>query len=154
MSVVTHPAFTVIGISARTNNAREFAGTGVIAEMWNRIMKEGLLDRIPGRLDTSTLAVYTNYESDHRGEYDFVIGAKVAIGSQIPEGFVAVEVPAQQYEIVTTEPGPAWLNVPNAWQKVWDNLNEQRSYIADFEIYDERCQKPESAVVDILVGLK
>jgi predicted transcriptional regulator YdeE len=154
MSVVTHRAFTVVGISARTNNAREFSGSGVIAEMWDRVAKEGLLDQIPERVDRSIVAVYTNYESDHTGEYDFVLGAKVAAGSSVPPGMTALEIPAQLYQIVSTEPGPPWQNVPAAWKQVWDSMSEKRAFLADFELYDERAQDPEKAIIDVWVGLK
>ena len=48
--------------------------------------------------------------------------------------------------------------VVEAWQKIWQmsdsELGGVRSYIADFEIYDERAFDPQNAVVDIYIGIK
>ena len=48
--------------------------------------------------------------------------------------------------------------VIDTWQKIWQMSDEElggtRSYIADFEIYDERSYDPANAVVDIYIGLK
>jgi predicted transcriptional regulator YdeE len=65
----------VVGISTRTTNAKEMSGKGVIAQQWDRFMKEGLLSKIPNKVDSNILAVYTDYESDANGAYTYVIGA-------------------------------------------------------------------------------
>lgn len=39
------------------------------------------------------------------------------------------------------------------WKKIW-NTHLNRSYIADFELYDERCANPTNAEVDIYIGVK
>lgn len=72
--------FTVVGIEARTDNAREMAGGGIIAKQWGRFMGENLLAQIPNRTDGAILAVYSDYESDKDGEYSFMIGARVKGG--------------------------------------------------------------------------
>jgi nucleotidyltransferase substrate binding protein (TIGR01987 family) len=44
------------------------------------------------------------------------------------------------------------------WQNIWKmntaDLGGKRAYIADFEVYDERSQNPEQAVLDIYIGIK
>ena len=70
--IVEYPAFDVIGIEARTNNAREMSGQGVIGTMWGRLMSEGILDKIPNRVGDTIYALYTGYASDRNGDYDFV----------------------------------------------------------------------------------
>src|SRR5271157_5147567 len=75
--MVDQKEFTVVGISARTNNAQEAAGNGVIAKQWDKFYKEGILDKIQNKADPSTYAVYTDYASDRNGDYTFIIGAKV-----------------------------------------------------------------------------
>src|ERR1017187_9095708 len=69
--------FTIIGIVARTTNAKEMSGEGVIADQWERVMAGGIIEQIPNRADASVIAIYTDYESDAKGEYTFLIGAKV-----------------------------------------------------------------------------
>src|SRR5690242_4550530 len=69
--------FTVVGISARTTNAQEATGNGVIAKQWDKFYKEGILDKIPNKADSAIYAVYCDYASDRNGEYTYIIGGKV-----------------------------------------------------------------------------
>src|ERR1700722_2472027 len=75
--VVQQAGFTVVGIAARTSNAKEMTAEGVIGKQWGRFMAEGLRAKIPNKADQAILAVYTDYASDHAGEYTFVLGARV-----------------------------------------------------------------------------
>src|ERR1019366_7737757 len=85
--------FQVIGIEARTNNARESGGGGAIPKQWQRLFMENLLGRIPDRIDQSIVAVYSNYVSDWNGDYTYILGAKVKPGTKAPEGMVAKNIP-------------------------------------------------------------
>jgi len=150
--------FTVIGIEARTGNAREIAGTGIIAKQWGRFIGENLLAQIPNRSDGAILAVYSDYEGDKDGEYSFMIGARVKAAMGIPAGMMARNVPAGHYAVFTSERGPVEKVVVETWQKIWSATNAelggQRAYSADFEIYDERARDPKNAQVDIYVAVK
>jgi predicted transcriptional regulator YdeE len=43
--------------------------------------------------------------------------------------------------------------VYNAWLEIWkQDIN--RTFVADFEVYDERAQNPTDATVDIFVGVQ
>jgi predicted transcriptional regulator YdeE len=116
---VDQKAFTVIGISARSNNAQEAAGNSVIAKQWDKFYKEGILDRIPNKADPATYVVYCDYASDRNGDYTYIIGAKVSTASAVPPGMVAKAVSAGKYAIVTSERGPIPKIIVEAWQKVW-----------------------------------
>ncbi len=61
--------FYSIGIAARTDNAKEMSGEGVIGDQWERVMAGGIIEQIPNRADANILAMYTNYESNANGEY-------------------------------------------------------------------------------------
>jgi predicted transcriptional regulator YdeE len=66
-------------------------------------------------------------------------------------------VPAGRYAIFTSERGPVQKVVVETWQRIWFELpsaDNLRTYIADFEVYDERASDPANAVVDIYVGVK
>ena len=56
--VVQQDGFTVIGITARTTNAKEMTPDGVIGKQWMRIFQEGLIAKIPNKADASIIAVY------------------------------------------------------------------------------------------------
>lgn len=150
--------FTVVGIEARTDNAREMAGAGIIAKQWGRFMGENLLAQIPNRIDGAILAVYSDYESDKDGEYSFMIGARVKSAVGIPSGMMSRKVPAGRYAVFTSERGAVEKVVMETWQKIWSattaELGGERVYTADFEIYDERVRDPKNAQVEIHVGIR
>lgn len=152
------PGFTVIGISARTTNAKEMSGEGVIGKQWDRFMKEGLLSKIPNRVDANILAVYTDYESDASGAYTFLIGARVSSADTVPQGMVAKKVPAGKYAVFTSERGFVGKVVPETWGRIWATPKSapggDRAYRADFELYDQRAADPQNAQVDIYIGIK
>ena len=91
--IVEQLEFSVIGIQARTSNAKEVKGGGAIPKQWDRFFKEGIADKIPNKVDSTIYAVYTNYASDHNGEYDFIVGMKVSRVSAVPPGMVVKRFP-------------------------------------------------------------
>lgn len=155
---VQHAGFTVVGIAARTGNAKEMTPDGVIGKQWGRLMQEGLLAKIPNKADKNPVAVYTDYASDHNGEYTYVLGARVTSDSEVPAGMVAKKIPAGKYAVFTSEKGPAAKVVPEIWMKINSlprtALGGDRVYGADFEIYDERAADPQNSQVDVWVGIK
>lgn len=150
--------FTVVGISARTTNAREMSDEGVIGKQWARFIRDGLLDTIPNRADSNLVAVYTDYESDHNGAYTFILGAKVSSAASVPSGMVAKRVPAGKYAVFTTERGPVEKVIPESWAHI-NSLPKSapggdRTYQADFELYGPGAADPRNAQVDIYVGIR
>lgn len=121
-------------------------------------MKDALLDRIPSKADANTLAVYTDYESDRNGEYTFLIGARVSSAANIPAGMVTVKIPAGRFAVFTSEKGFVGKVVPETWARIWaipkSAPGGDRSYRADYELYDQRAADPQNAQVDIYVGIK
>jgi predicted transcriptional regulator YdeE len=151
--------FSVIGIEARTNNAKEMTDGGVIPKQWNRFFAEGILDRIPNKADPTIYALYTDYASNRNGDYSFMIGAKVDDTAVIPPGMVAKKVLAGKYAVVTSTRGPVQKVVPQAWQEVWSledksQLGGARAYRTDFEVYDQRSRDPQDSQIDIFIGIK
>jgi predicted transcriptional regulator YdeE len=158
VKIVTGDAFYVIGIEGRTSNTKETTHDAVIPRQWNEVRRNGLLSRIPNRLDSSIIALYTEYESDEHGPYTYVLGAKVSVASKIPPGMVARHVPAGKYALFTSDRGSVAEVVPNTWKRIWalrqSHPEIRRNYKTDFEIYDERAADPQNAQVDIYIGIK
>lgn len=156
--VVERDAFTVVGIAARTSNAREMTPNGIIGKQWGRLMKEGLLAQIPNKADHNIVAVYTDYASDHNGEYAFVLGARVTSDGAVPAGMVTKKIPPGKFAVFTSEKGAAAKVVPEIWMKInslpRSAVGGDRTYRADYEIYDERAADPANAQVDVYVGIK
>jgi len=134
MRYVEIEEFRVIGRAARTNNAREMTSDGVIPKLW--------------AAGPGTVALYTDYESDEHGEYTFVLGGKARQGSAAPDGMVLKTVPAGRYAVFTSERGPVQKVVVETWQRIWSEL-PSRSFVADFEVYDQRAADPGDTVVEI-----
>lgn len=156
--VVEREAFTVVGIAARTSNAREMTAARIIGKQWERLMQEGLLAGIPNKADQNIVAVYTDYASDHDGEYTFVLGARAKSDESTPAGMVAKRIPAGKFAVFTSEKGAAAKVVPETWRKInslpRSAVGGDRAYRADYEIYDERAADPANAQVDVYVGIK
>lgn len=159
LRVVQVKEFSVVGIEVRTNNANEMTSTGAIPKQWSRFFAEGILSKIPNKVDPTIYALYTDYASDRNGNYTFLIGAKVSAVSEIPAGMVNKKVPAARYAIITSATGPVQSVVPQAWQQIWgledkSQLGGVRSYKADFEVYDQRSRNPQSSQVDVYIGIR
>ena len=156
--VVDQDGFTVIGIAARTSNAKEVTADGSIAKQWMRLFQEGLIGKIPNKADSSIVAVYTDYASDHNGDYTYVLGARVTSDADVPAGMVAKKVPAGKFALFTSEKGPAPQVVPATWMKInslpQNAVGADRLYRADYEVYDERARDPQNLQVDVYIGIK
>jgi predicted transcriptional regulator YdeE len=157
--VVEEPEFSVIVIEARTNNAREMTPNGVIPKQWDRLFKEGILERIPNRTGADIVVVYTDYASNHNGDYTYILGARVRDASVVPPGMVVRRIPKARYDVFTTERGPVGKVVSEAWQEInrltdRSELGGRRAYKADFEVYDEHSRDPQNSQVDIYVGIE
>jgi predicted transcriptional regulator YdeE len=156
--VVEEAGFSVIGISERTTNAKETSGEGVIGKQWARFMQDNLLAQIPHKADSSIIAVITDYASDKDGEYTHLIGARVTSMADVPAGMVVKKVPAGKYAIFTSEKGPVAEVVVATWQRIWAQPKNasggNRSYKADYEVYDERAIDPQNSQIDVHVGIK
>lgn len=120
---------------------------------------EKLFDKISDRKKVGvTYCVYTDYESDYKGNYSYFIGEEVTSLDNVPNDFFTLSIPEQHYVKYTTDPGSMPDVVKGAWKKIWEmspkDLGGKRKYIADFEIYDERAEDHENIVLDIFVGIE
>ncbi len=156
--IVQQDGFTVVGIAVRTSNAKEMTPDGVIGKQWMRLFQEGLIGKIPNKADASIVAVYTDYASDHNGEYTYLLGARVTSDADVPEGMVAKKIPGGKFAVFTSEKGPAPQVVPATWIKINSlpktAVGADRVYGADYEIYDERARNPQNLQVDVYVGIR
>ena len=156
--IVEQTGFTVVGIAIRTSNANEMSGKGVIPQQWDRFMNERLLGNIPNKVDPNILAVYTDYENDANGAYTFLLGARVSSTDSVPPGMVAKKIPAARYAVFISETGFVGKVVPDTWSRIWavpkGKPGGNRTYKADFEVYDQRAANPQNAEVNIYVGIE
>lgn len=108
----------------------------------------------PGR----TLCCYTEYESDHMGDYTYAIGEEVSSFDNVSENLTTLIIPSQAYAKFTNGPGPMPDVVVSAWQSIWkmtdNDFGGERRYSTDFEVYDERASDHSRVILDIYIGLK
>jgi len=155
----TLPEKKLIGLQVRTNNKTEIDSmTGKIFPIVQRFFQEQLFAKIPNRTKPgTTLCCYTDYESDHNGDYTYFIGEEVDTLKDVPAGFKTLTIPAQTYAIFTTEPAPMPDVIRNAWFSIWkmtdSDFGGPRRYATDFEVYDERASDHQKIVMDLYIGI-
>ncbi|MES2518202.1 MAG: GyrI-like domain-containing protein [Bacteroidota bacterium] len=143
--------FSVIGIAVRTTNENGQSGVEVPA-LWQKFMSEGILEKIPNKIDHSLYCIYTDYEKDHTKPYTTLLGCKVESLDNIPNGMVGKRFAEGNYHKITAQGNILQGMVFNEWLKIW-NSDLPRSFKADFEIYGEKAQNPENAEVDIFISI-
>jgi predicted transcriptional regulator YdeE len=157
VKVEEQKSFSVIGLAVRTNNKAEATGQGEIPKLWQRFMDQGVADKIPNRAEQSLVVVYTDYESDEKGEYTYLIGSRVTTSSDVPVGLTLKEVPAGKYAVFESEKGAAPAVVPKLWQQIWvmsaQDLGGQRAFLADYEAYPPGYD-PRNVQITLHIGLK
>lgn len=137
-------ALTVMGLAIRTSNENAHE----IGALWQRFMGEALGDQIPARTDETTVAVYYAYEGDHTAPYSFLLGCPVAPGTQAPEGFSSVDVPAENYARFSAE-GEQPQALMQAWMEIW-NADLTRAFGFDYEVH----APAHANRVDIYIGTR
>jgi predicted transcriptional regulator YdeE len=150
-NVIIEP-FNLIGISVKTTNE---SGQAVndIPKLWEKFMSENKISNIPGKVNDVVYSLYTEYEHDHTGPYTAMLGCKVENLDNIPDGMIGKSFNGGSYLKLTTKGDLTSGLIVNEWMKIWE-MDIDRAYTADFEIYDERSANPANAEVDILVAIK
>ena len=152
MEKVSIKTFQVIGISVRTTNEKGQSSKD-IGELWNKFITENILDKIPNKIDNTIYSIYTDYESDHTKPYTTILGCKVESVDTIPNGMIAKTFNRGNYTKFVSKGDLTKGAVYEEWLKIWE-MDLEREYSADFEVYGEKAQNPSDAEVDIFVAVK
>ena len=158
LKTVTEEPLYVAGYQVRTKNADEMSGHGEIGKLWQRYFQQNLAAQIPDRKDAATIAVYFDYASDEKGEYNYLLGARVTSVAHLPAGMAFKRIAAGHYAVLTTAKGPLVDVLQSEWKKIWsmppDELGGTRAFLTDYEVYDDRSANPQQSQVEIHIGLK
>jgi predicted transcriptional regulator YdeE len=150
-------SFYVAGYLVRTNNADEMNGKSRIGPLWGRFMQENLAGKIPHRTDAGFTIVYSNYASDEKGDYDYLLGARVSSIDHLPAGLSWRKVEPGPYAVILTDKGAMPGVLQAAWAQIWKmkpaDLGGKRAFATDYEVYDQRSADPQAAQVEIHIGL-
>ncbi len=150
--------FTVAGMEARTSNAQERSSDARIPKLWTQLRDQDLLNRIPNRVDSRIVALYTDYDSDKDGPYTYLLGAKVSSAKGLPAGLTSRAVASGNYAMFTAQGGPSPQAIVDLWKHIWSLEKPgplHRAYKTDFEVYYGALDPdPSHAHVDVYVGLQ
>ena len=125
----------VQGFVVRTDNETEMTEQGKIPELWQKFWTKLGVNQQNGE---NAFGVYTNYESDHTGQFDVIAG--VNSETQLSnENTAQVTIAAGKY-LVFTQQGEMPEAVIEAWTQVWRYFSQpdvgyQRKFTTDFERY-------------------
>ncbi|MEV0229785.1 effector binding domain-containing protein [Nonomuraea sp. NPDC050786] len=139
MDVTERAELIVVGFAVRTTNADEMdPAQAKLPALWQRAGAPGAFAHVPGRVDENLYAVLTDYESDHNGAYTQIVGTGVRTVPRLPEGMVAVRVPAAQ-SLKLEVRGPMPQALVDAWQQVWKHTESggtpSRAFTTDLEVH-------------------
>jgi predicted transcriptional regulator YdeE len=148
----------VAGFQVRTNNDREMSGDGEIGKLWGRFMQQKLAAQIPDRVGHTLIAVYSDYASDEKGDYSYLLGAPVPSVDDLPSGLAYRRIRRGAYAVINTDRGDVTQVVPAAWHLIWamtpEQLGGRRAFAEDYEVYDHRSADPKNAQVEIHLSLQ
>ncbi|MFC5864787.1 GyrI-like domain-containing protein [Acidicapsa dinghuensis] len=148
----------VAGYQVRTNNAREMSGQGEIGKLWGRFMQQNLAAHIPNRVGQTLIVVYSDYASDEKGDYSYLLGAPVSSVDAPPAGLTYRHIQPGTYAVIEMDKGDVTQIVPGAWRRIWamtpEELGGRRAFTEDYEVYDQRSADPKNARVEIHLALR
>ena len=145
--------FKIIGISTRTTNENNQSQQDM-GKLWGQFFADHIIAKIPNKISTHILAVYTDYKSDYTGEYTTIIGVPVSTLDEIPNGLIGREFEADNFRKFVAK-GETTSAVINTWIDIWQrdkDLNRKYSY--DFELYGDNSNNGSQSEVEIYIAVK
>ncbi|MFK8036765.1 MAG: GyrI-like domain-containing protein [Crocinitomicaceae bacterium] len=152
MQKVTIKPFKVIGIAVSTTNEKGQSAQD-IGQLWGKFISEGIVEKIPNKVDESVFSIYTNYQGDHTKPYDTILGCKVSTLENIPDEMVGQAFDGGTYGKFVSKGDLTKGIVFGTWSEI-NQRKLNRVFTADFELYGEKAQNPTDAEVEVYVGVK
>jgi predicted transcriptional regulator YdeE len=154
------PEIKLVGITVRTNNSLEAnPETAKIGKTISNYFENNLSQKILNRTKSeTTYCAYTEYENDENGEYTYFVGEEVDSFEQVDPIFKMLTIPSSIYAKFECGPGKMPMICIGSWKEIWqmqdDDFGGERTYITDFEIYDERAKDYGNTILDIYIGIQ
>lgn len=140
---------TVVGLSARTNNSSPEMEK-IIGGLWQKFYSPEICANIKNRANQKALGIYTDYDSDEKGDYTIAVMCEVNEASELPQGTEVRRIPAGQYAKFIVK-GNMLTAVREFWRELW-NMDLNRAFVCDFEEYQNA--DPENAEIHMYISLK
>lgn len=135
------------GIKIRTNNFSPNV-YNEIGELWEKFYKD-IYNKIENKVNNRALGIYTEYESDEKGDYTMMTACEVYSDNQ-ENGISVKKIPAGKYAVFTIK-GDVRFVVSKFWQKLWE-MKLDRTFICDYEEYCEGTMN--DCLIKIYIGIK
>ncbi|QNN42603.1 GyrI-like domain-containing protein [Pedobacter roseus] len=145
--------FKIIGIATRTTNQNNQSAED-LGKLWSQFYAENIFEKIPDKVSSDIITIYTDYVSNYTEAYTAIIGILVSTLDSVPEGLTGREFEAENFQKFTAK-GAMPNAVVNTWINIWQQDKElNRKYTYDLEVYGEKSQDGENAEVDIFIAIK
>ncbi|MBS0185280.1 MAG: GyrI-like domain-containing protein [Proteobacteria bacterium] len=157
--IVTLEPFEIMGLKVRTSTKDEFnPATAKIGPLIQKFWLENIPNKIPHPKNLNhQISSYSHYENEDKGAYDYLFGLEVPKNEISPLELSSLIIQGGSYVKFTSSPGPMPDIVIQMWQAIWKmspaELGGVRAYKTDFELYDERTQDAQHAIVEIYIGI-
>ena len=151
MTKISKETLNIVGISIRTTNQNGKAAKDIPA-LWHKFMTDNPSSTLPNRRNDTIYAIYTDYEGDHNLPYTITIGYNMINLDNIPEDLTVKIVLAAKYVSFIAKGDLTKDAVINKWMEIWD-MDLQRSYSTDIEMYDDRAVDPTNGIAEILISV-
>ncbi|MFH6959190.1 GyrI-like domain-containing protein [Flavobacterium aquidurense] len=152
MNKVKIEPFMIIGISVRTTNKNN-QGANEIADLWGKFMGQNVLEAIPNKIDNTIYSIYTDYQSDHTKPYTAILGCKVSDLNSIPDEMIGKSFNGGNYVKLSAKGDLMKGLILNKWTEIWE-MDLDRAFTADFEVFGEKAHNPNDAEIDFLIAVK
>lgn len=140
----------IAGLAIRTTNENGQSATDIPA-LWQKFFSEGIMNKIPGKIDDTIYCIYTDYEKDHTRPYTTILGCRVQAEVNEP-GITTKIFNGDKYQVFVAKGAADDGIVFNEWLKIW-NTDIRRLYTTDIEIYGEKARDKKNAEIPILVAV-
>ena len=145
--------FKIIGISVRTTNKNNQSQQD-LEKLWGKFFSENIIEKIPNKVSSNIITIYTDYKSDYTDDYTTIIGIPVSILDEIPNGLIGREFEEENFQKFTAK-GEMPNAVVNTWMDIWQRDKElNRKYTYDFEVYGQNSRNGKNSEVEIYIATK
>ncbi|QUG42975.1 effector binding domain-containing protein [Psychrobacillus sp. INOP01] len=107
----------IYGNKVRTNNN----DSSIFSKKWEEFLQN--------KVNSDIYAIYSNYESDYTGDFDFMIGTEEMAGED------SITIENGDYYVWEVESN-GLNSVGKAWREIWES-DLPRAYKTDYEIYKQ-----------------
>ncbi len=132
-NIVSFNNIKIAGISVRTNNKNGKSQKDIM-ELWKEWFDDEVGSMITNRVSDNIYCVYTEYDSDHSGDYTVILGYEVSKFDGLLDELVKIDIkPCSYREFISNGKVPDV--VADVWNNIWNSESIGRSYATDFDLY-------------------